>query len=172
MATLSSPPNQSCAHCDKEAKLICNGCIGAPDGTGSRVKKTLYCDPICQKADWGKHKTSCRDAKSRKILERTALTAQDLFYKFSRMVFKWNIGRVEKLGNLWMIHHHDTAGTRRNALVPFPTSIFSDSREQEAILSHLMCNSAVAHMGPIVKNMLKGSVPVYPPSRNDCAIRK
>lgn len=72
-------------------------------------------------------------------------------------------GYFEKIEELppWHVVFPDQAKSdaRTILLVPFSTvtDIVSDPREQEAFLTHLSCNTAVAKYGPLCLSMLKGN---------------
>ena len=66
----------------------------------------------------------------------------------------WNPGRIEKIGTTWLIH--DAAFTGTSLLFPFPYALFPDVHEQEALLTHQNCNTAVSDMHDVVKGLLRG----------------
>lgn len=67
-----------------------------------------------------------------------------------------NIEKVDKRRAFeWHVHMQETRP--EIFIVPFPKSLISDSFDQEAILAHRGCNSAVEVLGPVLGRMLEGT---------------
>jgi MYND finger len=57
------------------------GCLEAPVYDECISTPMFYCSPVCQKADWGQHKSECRKLQARKTLGRAALLLQAIIYR-------------------------------------------------------------------------------------------
>ena len=175
IAEAVGPPKHSssevcrCSRCGKAATLVCGGCKDLPAGRGNETTKTWYCSGTCQKEDWKLHKESCTMAKSRQLLYRAASIAKGLFYVHQENTFTWGFFRkIERHGRYCVLFiDQEKSENRKCLLVPFSTVVnaTSDLQEQEAILTHLSCNDAVAHFGPYLIEMLKGNIS-YPNLRS------
>lgn len=152
METDSKFENLKCSVCLKVADLMCKACKGTPDGVGGLVA-VYYCGAVCQKAGWKEHKTSCRAAKDRRVLYRAGDIARYLYQVLHKNTWMWPIERMERNGDEWLIF--DGEHTGKSVVLPFPSTIFPTSEDQEAILSHSGCNAAVAHLHNPIKEMLK-----------------
>ena len=99
-------------------------------------------------------------AKSRQLLYRAASLIKALFYVYREYTFTWGyLRKIERYGRYCVVFlDQEKSETRKTLLVPYSTviDVTSDSREQEALLTHLSCNDAVAVFGPYVMEMLKG----------------
>lgn len=110
------------------------------------------------------HKKDCKAAKARRLLYRAASLTKALFYIHQETTFTWEF--FEKIGQHGpyrvVFLNQDKTDNRKTLLVPFSTvtDIVSDSREQEAFLTHLSCNEAVAKFGPMLIGMVKGMPPL------------
>ena len=122
--------------------------------TDGQISSTWYCGPECQKAHWTEHKAQCKASQARQVLYRAMATAKKMFYVFEKMTFMWDPGRIEKIGTTWLVHPGDYTGTSQ--IMPFPYKAFPDLHEQEALLTHQCCNTAVSDMHNVVKTLLGG----------------
>ena len=59
----------------------CTRCLEAPVYDGYVSEPTFYYSPVCQKADWGQHKSKCRKLQARKTFDRAALLLQAIIYR-------------------------------------------------------------------------------------------
>ena len=154
---MSSAPDHTtyqCSECSKPARQTCKACRATPDATNGKSSSTWYCSADCQKAHWAVHKTQCKDAQTRQALYRAGSLARRIFYLYAKTSFMWNPGRFEKIGTTWLIH--DAVCTGTSHLIPFPYALFPDELEQEALLTHQCCNTAVSDMHNVVKALLRG----------------
>lgn len=134
-------------------------CRDTPNGAGG-LTAVYYCGATCQAVAWPAHKADCKVAKDRRTLYRAGDIAQDLFFIFQRNTWMWPIQRVEKKGTDWLIIDGDRVA--KSIVVPFPASVFPDTRDQRAISSCNSCESAVAHTHQLIRDLLKGSAHTKP----------
>jgi MYND finger len=88
-----------CDHCTKPASMSCKACKTAPvlDGDSGIIH---YCNSVCQKEDWPRHKSTCLRLKDRTTLYRVVGTAQKLFYIYRELVWhKFDIQSIDKIGD-------------------------------------------------------------------------
>lgn len=156
MSSILAPGSHSCAHCSAVATLACNGCRDAPDGAGGVVRTVWYCGATCQKKDWPKHKSKCKDAQCRLRLYRAGKLLQSLYYIFLRQAWNWSIDRIERINesDTWVVYSGESRG--KSTLVEFPFEMFADSRDGAVLLAYRNSYGAVAHMRYTVQVVLKG----------------
>lgn len=157
MNPMAEPPiAQPCAQCAKAATKACRGCTGAPLADGKGTARVAYCDAVCQKAHWPKHKTNCKITQARRTLYRAGETAQQAFYLYREFVFDMLIETVESNENALIVHHgnHETY-----PLVPFPHSLFSCEKDKHMMLSWIASDNAVGYMHDLISGMLEGEQP-------------
>ena len=144
-----------CARCHKDTKKFCARCKWTSDNfPGVEVTKTYYCHTACQKEDWINHRTVCKAIQERKSLYRIGLIVQNVFYKFRERVFDQLIVKVEREKDVTYLYE----GLYSSTLVPFPSELFPDEQERNAVLVHLSCGDSVAYMHEILKTMLEGNL--------------
>ena len=157
--------SDKCRSCGEFAQLSCIGCKGLPAARGNDTVQTRYCSKECQKEHWRTHRKDCKAAQGRRLLYRSASLVKALFYVYAEITFTWAYFRsVERHGPYRVVYLEEERSNIRNTmLVPFSTvtELVSDRKEQEAILSHLSCNEAVAKFGPMLANMIKGMAYPY-----------
>ena len=150
-----------CSKCGKIASLICNGCKGLPAARGNSTIVTWYCIKVCQTEHWPFHKKECKAAKTRQLLYRVANLTKELFYIHSETTFAWAYFKnIDSYGSIRAVYvDQKKSDERKTLLVPFSTvtDLVSDKKEQEAYLSHLKCNEAIARFGPLLAGRLKGT---------------
>lgn len=144
----------SCSVCSAVANLVCKACKGAPDGSEG-VLGVYYCGSTCQKVGWGEHKTFCKAAKERRAVYRAGEIARQLHYTFNRNSWMWPIARAEKTDDTWWVNDGEPT-TSKSAVIPFPSAMFPDIKDQRAMLSFNSCNGAVAFLHQLLNDMLKG----------------
>lgn len=153
METPSKSETHKCSVCSKDANLICKACKGTPDGVGGLVA-IYYCGAKCQRDGWSAHKSSCRAAKDRRALYRAGDIALQLYQILHRNTWKWPIEKIQRNDNKW--HVYNGIYTGKSVVLPFPSAMFPNAKDQEAILSHSGCNAAIAHVHNPIRDLLKG----------------
>jgi len=102
-SSITPPPSSKsameCANCQQPATLVCGGCKGPPVLEGD-APIAHYCNATCQRADWAKHKSTCRRFQDRMTLYRVADIAQKLFLLHRELTWgQLDVQRVEKSGD-------------------------------------------------------------------------
>ncbi|KAL8694685.1 MAG: hypothetical protein Q9218_000696 [Villophora microphyllina] len=160
--TLSPQEPDKCCRCGKGAQAVCIGCKGCPAQHDNRKVFTRYCSKECQKEHWKVHKLDCKAAQTRRILYRSANLLKALFYVHQEFAFTWAyFDKIERHGRFRLVYiDQEKSNARKTLLIPFTniTNFISDPHEQEAFLTHLSCNEAIARFGPMFAEMLKGIV--------------
>jgi hypothetical protein len=77
----SKTASGTCARCQRPIMNRYTGCLEAPVYDECISTPMFYCSPVCQKADWGQHKSECRKLQARKTLGRAALLLQAIIYR-------------------------------------------------------------------------------------------
>lgn len=145
----------SCVKCEKGATKSCSACREGISDTGGHVDTTWYCGTDCQKAHWSSHKVTCKAVQERKILYRAGDIAQLLFYMYREIVFDILITKVEKTDRKVLLYEGEY---KENCFVPFPTALFPEEREKQAVLTYLACGDAIGYMHETLGNMLKSDL--------------
>ena len=150
-----------CASCHKVAAMTCKDCKDLPTKHGSGCSSTYYCSRDCQREHWKVHKQDCKAAKARRTIYRSANLIKALFYIYQETTFHWAyFTEIQKHGHLRIVFiDKPKSDVRKTMLVPFSTvtDLVSDPHEQEAFLTHLSCNEAVARFSSMLTGMLKGA---------------
>lgn len=134
METASKSDTHKCSVCSKDANLICKACKGTPDGVGGLVA-VYYCGATCQKDGWKAHKPLCNAAKDRRALYRAGDIARHLYQILHKNTWMWPIEKIEKTGKEWLIIDGEYPG--KSVVLPFPSTMFPNAKDQEAILSYM-----------------------------------
>ena len=162
MTLPSNSTSHTCAHCGKDAALICKGCKDLPDGhTSSGLITVRYCSGECQKNDWDRHKPFCKKAKLRQKVYRAGDIARDVFYVFGRITNMWTAERIDKAGAMWLVHPPKKYNGK-SQLIPFPPTCLTTEEEKNAFLSHLKCQSALSTLHVFLKALLQGEFRLLP----------
>ena len=121
-----------------------------------------YCGSECQKEDWASHKTICSAAKAWKAIHRAGELAKAVSHVFNRTKYKMIIKEVKKFGDVWIIYPPTpteyTGG--KCGLHPFPSALFSNKQEADAILEFQSCNAVLDHLHGFLRHLLKGQLHV------------
>ena len=144
MGTNESHP---CAHCGKVANLVCAGC-----------KEARYCSNQCQKESWGSHKTPCSAARARKAIYRAGDLAKAVSQIFNRATYRTNIKEMKKFGNLRIIYLERELKDSECALGPFPSALFPDKQDADAILEFQNCDAVLNNLHAFLKCLFKGQL--------------
>lgn len=154
MTSASPNDGHQCSNCPSSATHTCKACKAMPNVTDGRVSSTWYCGAECQKAHWAEQKTQCKAAQARQALYRAGYMAQQIFYLYSKMIFMWDPGPIQRMGTTWLIHTGSYTG--KSQLAPFPYAIVPDVDDQKALLTYQACNTAVSQLHNTVKTLLRG----------------
>ena len=155
MDSVGKQESLSCSHCGKAAKMICAGCKGLPDGLHGQME-VHYCGTECQKTHWANHKPSCNAARARKAIYRAAELAKAVCHVFLRTKYKSIIKEVKKFDNLWIICPPSEYKGGKCALQPFPSALFSNKQDADAVLEFQNCNAVLDHLHEFLKHLLTG----------------
>lgn len=158
-------PINPCAHCRKDAILVCNGCHQARDAFGNEVAKTWYCSPNCQIQDWRKHKAACRLAQDRRSIYRAGRTAQLAFYRYLEQFFDLGIAHVEKKGD--DIYLYEGLYDDFDKL-PFSWSFFTNEEDKLSALTYLTCGNALGIVHILMEVMIPGEHESYSMKLQPC----
>ena len=160
MDLMETHESHACSHCGKAAKMICVGCKGMPDGSQGQME-VRYCGAECQKEDWTSHKTLCSAARARKAIYRAGELAKAVSHIFTRTKYKMIIKEVKKLGNFWVIYPPSEYKGSKCALHPFPSALFPDKQDADAILEFQSCNAVLDHLHGFLKDLLTGQLHLF-----------
>lgn len=150
-------PVNSCAHCRKDATLVCNGCHHAPNYHGVKVESVWYCSPNCQVQDRSQHKSACKAAQDRRALYRAGATAQLAFYryveKFAHPFQAYT--RVEKKGDGLYVYEAE-ASKHSDDVRPFIWKDCDSEEDKLTVLTLMMCGNSTGFVHVLVDIMLPG----------------
>lgn len=149
-----------CSHCGKAARMICVGCRGLPDGSQGQME-VHYCGTECQKKDWASHKPLCNAARARKVIHRAANLAKAVSQLFLRIKYKMIIEEVKKYGNVWIICPPSQYKGGKCVLHPFPSALFSNKEDADAVLEFQACNAVLDHLHAFLKQLLIGKYSLF-----------
>ena len=160
MDLVGKTESHACSHCGKAAKMICRGCKGLPVGLHGQME-VHYCGTECQKTHWASHKPLCNAARARKAICRAASLAKAVSHVFLRAKFKMVIQEVKKSGHIWIIYPPSEYKGGKCALEPFPTALFPDKEDADAILEFQTCNHILDHLHGFLKQLLTGQFHLF-----------
>ncbi len=152
--------SHTCSHCRKAAKMICAGCKGLPDGSQGQLE-VHYCGTKCQKEDWASHKTLCRAAGARKAIYRAGGLAKAVSHVFTRTKYKMVIKEVKKFGTVWIICPPSEYKSSKCVLHPFPSDLFANKQDADAILEFQSCNAVLDHLHGFLEQLLTGQLHLF-----------
>jgi hypothetical protein len=153
----SKAESSACARCQRPTINRCTGCLGAPVYDECVSKPTFYCSPVCQKADWGQHKSECRKLQARKALGRAALLLQAIFYRVRLHASPLRFESIRIEGSIVSLNRFQFDGldTQRQ-LKPFPICLDGDRGVFEAVLMYMGCMEAMMYLYSFAKEFLSG----------------
>jgi hypothetical protein len=133
----------------------CTGCLEAPVYDECVSKSTFYCSPVCQKADWGQHKSECRKLQARKTLGRAALLLQAIIYRIRLYASPLQFKSVRIEGSIISLDgfQFDGLDTQR-LLKPFLVCLDNDRSLLEAVLVYMGCTEAMMYLHCFAKEFL------------------
>lgn len=144
----------SCAHCEKDGKLVCNACHHAPDLHGGTVDTVWYWSPDCQIAH-SQHEFACNVAQDRRSLYRAGATAQLAFYRYLEKFPDPIYTRVEKREeHLYLYTYED--GEDKAATLPFIWKACDNEEDKLTLLTLLMCGNSTGFVHVLMDIMLPG----------------
>ncbi|KAL1966245.1 hypothetical protein VTN77DRAFT_4598 [Rasamsonia byssochlamydoides] len=153
----SKTASGTCARCQRPTMNRCTGCLEAPVYDKCVPKPTFYCSPVCQKADWGQHKSECRKLQARKALARAALLLQAIIYRIRLHASPLRFKSVRIEGSIIFLEgfQFDGLDTQRH-LKPFSVSLDGDRSLFEAVLVHMGCTEAMMYLHSFAQELLAG----------------
>jgi hypothetical protein len=124
-----------------------DSCLETPVYDECVSKPTFYCSPVCQKADWGQHKSECRKLQARKTLVRAALLLQAIIYRIRLHASPLRFKSVRIEGSIIFLNgfQFDGLDTQRQ-LNPFPGCLDGDRSLFEAVLVDMGCMEAMMYV--------------------------
>lgn len=140
--------------------MICVGCKGMPDGSQGQME-VRYCGTGCQKEDWASHKTLCSAVKAQKAIYRAGDLAKAVSHIFTRTQYKMIIKELKRLGYFWMIIPPTEYKGSKCALHPFPSALFPNKHDTDAIVEFQSCNSVLDHLHGFLKDRLAGQLHLF-----------
>ena len=153
-STNTNNESKLCAKCNNTATKACSACRGAPNSEGTLAVTTWYCSAECQTTDRAAHKDICKAREARKILYRAGSTAQAAFAKYREEMFDKSLKAVNRKGKSIVLV--DNYYKTEDIIFPFPSALFPDSGEKQAVLMFMTCNDAYFVMHNSIKMLLKG----------------
>ena len=160
MDLIGKHESHACSYCKKAAKMICVGCKWLPDGSQGQME-VHYCGTQCQKEDWASHKKLCSAARARKTLYRAGELAKAVSHIFNRTKYKGIIKEVQKFGDVWIIYPPTEYKGGKCGLHPFPSALFSNKKEADAILGFQSCNAVLDHLHGFLRHLLTGQLHLF-----------
>lgn len=153
---MSKTASGTCARCQRPATTRCTGCLEAPAYDECFSKPTFYCSPVCQKADWGQHKSNCKKLQARKSLGRAALLLQAIIYRIRLQASPLDFKSLRLEGSNIFLDGFQLAGSKQ-VLKPFPAALDGDRSVAEAVLVYTGCTEALRYLHNFAKELLAGS---------------
>ena len=157
MGLMGTYESHACSHCGEAAKMICLGCKGMPDGLKGQME-VRYCGTECQEEDWASHKTSCSAARARKAIYRAGDLAKAVSQIFTRATYRTNIQGMKKFGDLRIVYLQRMVKGSECALGPFPSALFPNKQDADAILELHSCEAVLNNLHPFLKRLLTGQL--------------
>lgn len=147
----------TCARCQGLTTNKCAGCIRAPSYNECVSKPTFYCSTVCQKADWGQHKSECRKLQARKTLGRVALLLQAIIYRIRLHASPLRFNSLRTEGSIILLEGVQFDGLdARRQLKPFPVCLDGDQSLFEAALVYMGCMEAMMYLQSFANELLVG----------------
>jgi hypothetical protein len=145
---MATEPQAQCEACGKPATSKCRGCK-------TDTYAHAYCGPECQKTDWPKYKSVCKDLQLEHTLERVAVVAQDAYLNFRELTWDTPIDRIEtRAGEIITYDGDQMLNTRM--FLKFPSKMIKEEKMRAAILTNWMCNEPLAFMFTLMTKLLQG----------------
>lgn len=148
----------SCAHCRKDATLVCNGCHHAPGLNGGKVETVWYCSPDCQIADISQHEFACKKAQNFRAVYRAGATAQLACYRYLEKFEDPTYTRVEKKGDDLYNYYPDN-DDESPMVSPFLWKTCDNEEDRLMLLTYMMCGNSTGFTHVLVDIMLQGQPP-------------
>jgi hypothetical protein len=153
----SKTASGTCARCQRPTMNRCTGCLEAPVYDECVSKPTFYCSPLCQKADWGQHKSECRKLQARKALGRAALLLQAIIYRIRLHASPLQFKSMRIEGSIISLDGFQVNGLDTQRLLkPFPVCLDGDKSLFEAVLVYMGCMEAMMYLHSFTEELLAG----------------
>lgn len=146
-----------CARCQKPTTNRCTRCLEAPSYDEGISKSTFYCSQVCQKIDWGQHKSECRKLQARKTLGRVAVLLQAIIYRIRLHAspLRFKSARIEYSVIFLDGFQIDELDTQRQ-LKPFSICLQGNRSLFEPVLVYMGCMEAMMYLYSFAKELLIG----------------
>lgn len=150
----------NCIHCHSPATEKCSGCSEAPGYGNSLPVPAFYCSFGCQKSDWGRHRTECRNLQARKSLSRAAFLLQSILYKIKLQATTLDITSVQVEGTTVYLTGPLPSPLCAQQLKPFPAHLFEDQAILESALVYTACMEGMVFLNDYTAKLLQGQNPL------------
>ena len=154
---MSSAPLPQCANCGVDATMKCTGCVDAPEYQVGDSASTMYCNSACQTTHWPTHKSRCRSLGKRKKLLRAAKILKAALLTYTEIVFDDDLKKIECLDGVLYLHHNRNPDADRLKRGLFPDHLTTNVEHKEAALAYNQCSTAMALLGRLTRELLKGA---------------
>ncbi|RSL51721.1 hypothetical protein CEP54_011274 [Fusarium duplospermum] len=144
----------ACAHCGKEATMLCSSCQDVPEYMPGDAPGAVYCNRECQKAHWPIHKAQCIILRRRKVVLRAAKTLKAVLIVYRETVFDMELTKVEFQDDTLFIHQKMRDIEDRAKRGPFPSDATNNVDHKEAVLLNSQCTMAVSLLCPLTRKLL------------------
>ncbi|KAK0507517.1 hypothetical protein JMJ35_010040 [Cladonia borealis] len=138
MDLMGTHESHACSHCGKAAKMGCVGCKGMPDGSQGQMEVRY------SRQEPGK------------AIYRAGELAKAVSHVFNRTKYKMIIKEVKKFSDVWIIYPPSEYKGSKCVLQPFPSGLFSNKQEADAILEYHNCNAVLDHLHGFLRCLLTG----------------
>lgn len=132
-----------CSHCGEPATLKCSSC-----------KIHVYCGTDCQKPDWARHKTTCKEITLERTIERCADTLQRAYLDFREITYDNHIAKVEVKDDRVLIYDGPIEMKKSGVFAGFPNHLVTEKNVKMAMLCFLMCNEPIALVFKMLSKLL------------------
>ena len=147
-----------CTLCNTETAKTCSGCLGAPVYDEATASRTPYCSPKCQREDWGRHKTECKQLQVRKSLRRAATVLKENLRQIRKNAYPL-YGNVDRQDNGKIIVDTPDADKSNPSthLQPFPEIPGDDQGRLDAVLLHCKGAEAMVYLCNLSRGLFDGT---------------
>ena len=153
----SKTASSTCARCRRPTTNRCTGCLEAPVYNEGISKPTLYYSQVCQKADWGQHKSEYRKLQARKTLGRAAVLLQAIIYRIRLHASPLRFKSARVKGSIIFLDGFQINGLdAQRQLKPFPVCLDDNRSLFEPVLVYIGCMEAMMYLYSFVKELLAG----------------
>lgn len=157
----SGMASDTCARCQSPTVKRCTGCLEAPLYDERDSKPTFYCSTVCQKTNWGQHKSECKKLQARKTLHRASLLLQAIIYRIRLHASPIRFKSMRLEGSVIYLDGYQFNGSERQ-LNRFPVNLNGDRSVFEAVLMYMGCSEAMMYLHRFSEELLTGSSSLPP----------